>query len=38
MGYQSLLIQASLVWLKLIRVQEVSRKKEERFWISSSSG
>ena len=36
MGYQSQPIQALLVWLKLIRVQEVSKKKEESFWISSS--
>ena len=31
MGYQGQPIQALLVWIKLIRLREVSRKKEESF-------
>ena len=38
MDYRAQPMQALLVWIKLIRLREVSRKKEESFWISSSLG
>ena len=38
MGYWGQPIQALLVWIKLIRLREVSKKKEESFWISSFLG